>query len=74
MTNVVRLIPNTPISVIDENEITIERLASLLAAAVIDCIVDGDGDLYLNGEGVDFSKDFRIMNTQRLSGEVNRSK
>jgi LPS export ABC transporter protein LptC len=24
----------------------------------------------LNGEGVDFSKDFKIMNTQRISGEV----
>ena len=24
----------------------------------------------LNGEGVDFSKDFKIMNTQNLSGEV----
>lgn len=24
----------------------------------------------LNGQGVDFSKDFKIMNTQRLSGEV----
>ncbi len=28
----------------------------------------------INGEGVDFSKDFKIMNTQRLSGEVNKSK
>ena len=28
----------------------------------------------LNGEGVDFSKDFKIMNTQRLSGEVQTSK
>ena len=28
----------------------------------------------LNGEGVDFSKDFKIMNTQRLSGEVQSAK
>lgn len=28
----------------------------------------------LNGEGVDFSKDFKIMNTQRLSGEVQSEK
>ncbi len=28
----------------------------------------------LNGEGVDFSKDFKIMNTQRLSGEVQTTK
>jgi LPS export ABC transporter protein LptC len=28
----------------------------------------------LNGEGVDFSKDFKIMNTQRLSGEVESAK
>lgn len=28
----------------------------------------------LNGEGVDFSKDFKIMNTQKLSGEVQSKK
>ncbi len=28
----------------------------------------------LNGEGVDFSKDFKIMNTQKLSGEVQSEK
>ena len=28
----------------------------------------------LNGEGVDFSKDFKIMNTQRLSAEVESAK
>ncbi len=28
----------------------------------------------INGQGVDFSKDFKIMNTQKLSGEVNSSK
>lgn len=28
----------------------------------------------LNGEGVDFSKDFKIMNTQRLSGEIQSAK
>ncbi|MBC7642573.1 MAG: LPS export ABC transporter periplasmic protein LptC [Flavobacterium sp.] len=28
----------------------------------------------LNGEGVDFSKDFKIMNTQHLSGEVQTTK
>lgn len=31
-------------------------------------------DGILTGMGVDFSKDFKIMNTQRLSGQLNNSK
>ena len=55
MTNVVRFTPQIPALglVINENEVTDARLASLLQSAVIDTQLDDEGDLYAS-DGLEF--------------------
>ena len=52
MTNIVRLSLSPPNSIIPENEVCIQRLASVLDAAVIDYELDDEGHIYAN-EGLE---------------------
>lgn len=59
MTNIIRLSPHTPATVICEEEVTVARLQTLLTAAVIESSVDDDGDLYVT-EGLEYPAWIRI--------------
>ena len=53
MSNVIPFIPGLTPATLAEDEVTIARLSSLLAAAVMDHELDEDGDLYIS-DGLDF--------------------
>ena len=65
MSNIVRLTPQIPALVINENEVTVTRLASLLQSAVIDTQLDDDGDLYAS-DGLEFPCWVQIMQGKKL--------
>lgn len=52
MTNIVRLSLSSPNSIIPESEVCIQRLASVLDAAVLDYELDNEGLIYAN-EGLE---------------------
>jgi hypothetical protein len=51
---------------IQEADITVERLRSLLETAVIDVEVDEEGDLYLTGSGVEFPIFVRLDSDRKM--------
>lgn len=53
MTNITRLSQEPPSSAIDEAEVTAGKLASILSSAVIDNVIDENGNIYAT-EGLDF--------------------
>ena len=52
--------------ILQEADITVERLRSLLETAVIDVEVDEEGDLYLTGSGVDFPIWVRLDSDRKM--------
>ena len=65
MTNIVRLTAEPVTSIINEEEVTPARLASILEAAVIEQRVDSDGDIYVS-DGLDFPAWISISEDQKL--------
>jgi Putative bacterial sensory transduction regulator len=65
MSNILRMVPDTPAAVIAEDEVTLSRLASLLEAAVIEFKIDGDGDLYAT-DGLEFPTWIQLIEDKKL--------
>lgn len=65
MSTIARLSPNMPASTIGEDEVSIPRLASILESAVIDFIVDSDGDLYAT-DGLEFPAWIEVSKQKKL--------
>lgn len=65
MSNIVRLQPDMPAAVLDEEEVTIARLASVLEAAVLDYEIDDDGDLYVK-DGLEFPTWVQLIEDKKL--------
>ena len=57
-------VPGPPI--LEEADITVERLRSLLETAVIDVELDEEGDLYLTGSGVEFPIFVRLDSDRKM--------
>lgn len=65
MAEILRLAPNIPTTLIAEDDVCIDRLASLLTTAVIDCEQDADGDLYAH-EGLEFPAWISLREDKKL--------
>ena len=52
--------------ILEEADITVERLRSLLETAVIDVELDEEGDLYLTGSGVEFPIFVRLDSDRKM--------
>ena len=65
MGTITRLTPNMPAATISEEEVSIPRLASILEAAVIDYVIDKDGDLYAS-DGLEFPAWIEVTKEHKL--------
>jgi hypothetical protein len=65
MNNVIPLLSGLTPSIIPEEEVTIERLSSVLDAAFIDHEVDDDGQIYVSA-GVEFPLWTELLNKREL--------
>ena len=65
MTNIVRLTSEPRTSTIDEADVNVARLASVLDAAVIEYTIDDDGDIYVS-DGLEFPAWISIDEDKKL--------